>query len=73
MSPKTAAQPKTGKAKPEKNSSSAPALDPGTLVDALRLRDDHSMRLMLIQRPDLVHPVPTDMAKLAARAAQILL
>jgi hypothetical protein len=69
MSPKTAAQPKTGKAKPEKNSTSAPALDPGTLVDALRLRDDHSMRLMLIQRPDLVHPVPTDMAKLAARAA----
>jgi len=27
------------------------------------------MRLMLIQRPDLVHPVPTDIAKLAARAA----
>ncbi len=69
MSPKTAAQPKEGKAKPEKKTTKPEAIDPGTLVDALRLRDDHSMRLMLIQRPDLVHPVPTDIAKLAARAA----
>ena len=69
MSPKTAAQPKEGKAKPEKKTTKPEAIDPGTLVDALRQRDDHSMRLMLIQRPDLVHPVPTDIAKLAARAA----
>ena len=69
MSPKTAAQPKASKVKPDKKTSSPVAQDPGTLVDALRHRDDHSMRLMLIQRPDLVHPVPTDMAKLAARAA----
>ena len=69
MSPKNDAQPKSGKAQSEKNTSQPAALDPGTLVDALRKRDDHLMRLMLIQRPDLVHPVPTDIAKLAARAA----
>ncbi len=57
MSPKTAAQPKEGKAKPEKKTTKPEAIDPGTLVDALRLRDDHSMRLMLIQRPDLVHRI----------------
>jgi hypothetical protein len=69
MSPKTAAASKASKAKTEKLTSPDSFVDPGTLVDSLRLRDDYAMRLMLIQRPDLVHPVPTDMAKLAARAA----
>ena len=69
MSQKTAAAPKAAKSKPEKKTSKDSPVDPGTLVDALRQRDDFSLRLMLIQRPDLVHPVPTDMSKLAARAA----
>ena len=57
------------KSKSETKSAQASPKDPGTLVDFLRSRDDHAMRLMLIQRPDLVHPVPSDIAKLAARAA----
>ena len=69
MSQKTAAAPKAAKSKPEKKTSKDSPVEPGTLVDALRQRDDFSLRLMLIQRPDLVHPVPTDMSKLAARAA----
>ena len=69
MSPKTAASPKATKSKDDKKTSKVEAKDPGTLVDALRTQDEHHLRLMLIQRPDLVHPVPTDMAKLAARAA----
>jgi len=69
MSPKTAASPKASKSKEDKKTSKVEAKDPGTLVDALRTQDEHLLRLMLIQRPDLVHPVPTDMAKLAARAA----
>lgn len=69
MSPKTAASPKASKSKEDKKTSKVEAKDPGTLVDALRTQDEHLLRLMLIQRPDLVHPVPTDMSKLAARAA----
>ncbi|MGA0078169.1 MAG: helicase-associated domain-containing protein [Candidatus Nanopelagicales bacterium] len=43
--------------------------DPGSLVDWLKAQDDDSLRDLLVHRPDLVHPVPADMAKLAARAA----
>ena len=45
------------------------AEDPGSLVDWLKAQDDDSLRDLLVHRPDLVHPVPADMSKLAARAA----
>lgn len=43
--------------------------DPGALVDWFKSQDDDRLRDLLVHRPDLVHPVPADMAKLAARAA----
>ncbi|MEV5985935.1 helicase-associated domain-containing protein [Streptomyces sp. NPDC052051] len=46
----------------------APAA-PRSLAEALRARDDASLAALLRARPDLITPVPTDLAQLAARAA----
>ncbi|WP_436738246.1 helicase-associated domain-containing protein [Streptomyces sp. BBFR102] len=46
------------------------AADPGprSLAQALRERDDASLAALLRARPDLLHPVPTDVTQLATRA-----
>lgn len=46
------------------------AADPGprSLAQALRERDDASLGALLRSRPDLLHPVPTDVTQLATRA-----
>ena len=41
---------------------------PRSLADELRRRSDASLALLLELRPDLMHPVPADLAALAARA-----
>ncbi len=45
-----------------------PADAPRTLGDDLRARDDAALAALLRARPDLVHPVPTDLTGLAVRA-----
>ncbi|GAA3985258.1 helicase-associated domain-containing protein [Actinomadura viridis] len=40
-----------------------------TFADWLRARDDEALRALLSARPELVSPVPADLAALAARAA----
>lgn len=42
---------------------------PRSLADDLRNRSDAQLERMLNARPDLLHPVPADVAQLAARAA----
>ncbi len=42
---------------------------PLSFVDDLRHRDDAQLAEMLLLRPDLTHPLPVDIAALAARAA----
>ncbi|OIJ84906.1 helicase-associated domain-containing protein [Streptomyces colonosanans] len=42
---------------------------PRSLAESLRARDDASLSALLRARPDLITPVPTDLAQLAARAA----
>ncbi|MFD5185942.1 helicase-associated domain-containing protein [Streptomyces sp. NPDC058372] len=46
------------------------AAEPGprSLAQALRERDDASLAALLRSRPDLLHPVPTDVTQLATRA-----
>ncbi|HVQ86540.1 MAG TPA: hypothetical protein VMT88_00005, partial [Actinomycetes bacterium] len=39
-----------------------------SLADDLRHRDDDSLALLLIRRPDLSHPLPSDLGQLAARS-----
>lgn len=39
-----------------------------SLADALRAAPDEVLEALLLARPDLTHPVPTDLAQLAARA-----
>jgi hypothetical protein len=41
---------------------------PRSLAEALRVRDDASLSALLRSRPDLITPVPTDLAQLATRA-----
>ena len=41
---------------------------PRSLADALRAFDDDRLAALLRRRPDLMHPVPSDMTALAARA-----
>lgn len=41
---------------------------PRSLADALRTFDDEQLGALLRRRPDLMHPVPSDMTALAARA-----
>ena len=41
---------------------------PRSLADALRAFDDDRLAALLCRRPDLMHPVPSDMTALAARA-----
>jgi hypothetical protein len=42
---------------------------PRSLADDLRARDDAALQALLAARPDLLNPVPADLAALAARAA----
>lgn len=42
---------------------------PRSLADDLRTRSDADLEALLSSRPDLLHPVPADVAQLAARAA----
>ncbi|HET7901956.1 MAG TPA: helicase C-terminal domain-containing protein [Candidatus Nanopelagicales bacterium] len=44
------------------------AARPRSLADDLRARSDDDLRALLAARPDLVHPVPADLAALATRA-----
>ena len=48
----------------------SPASDgrPRSLADDLRARDDAALAALLRARPDLLNPVPSDVAALAARA-----
>ncbi|MGW4569125.1 helicase-associated domain-containing protein, partial [Streptomyces sp. NPDC004561] len=41
---------------------------PRSLAEALRVRDDASLAVLLRSRPDLITPVPTDLTQLATRA-----
>ena len=41
---------------------------PRSLADDLRARSDEQLQALLSARPDLVHPVPTDITQLAVRA-----
>ena len=41
---------------------------PRSLAEDLRARDDDALAALLAARPDLVHPVPADLAALATRA-----
>jgi hypothetical protein len=41
---------------------------PRSLADDLRARDDEQLAMLVQARPDLVHPVPADLAALAQRA-----
>lgn len=41
---------------------------PRSLADDLRLRDDDALAALLRRRPDLVHPVPSDITTLTTRA-----
>ncbi len=43
-------------------------VSPRSLADDLRRRDDDVLARMLARRPDLVHPVPSDMTALTTRA-----
>lgn len=45
-----------------------PATPPRSLADDLRARDDQALAALVAARPDLVHPVPADIAALATRA-----
>lgn len=47
----------------------APKQRARSLADDLRARDDAALRTLLAARPDLLNPVPSDIASLAARAA----
>ena len=47
---------------------SSQATRPRSLADALRAFSDDQLAVMLAGRPDLLHPVPTDMTALASRA-----
>ncbi|GHH30737.1 helicase-associated domain-containing protein [Streptomyces lanatus] len=47
---------------------SDPATPPRSLAEALRVRDDASLAVLLRSRPDLITPVPTDLTQLATRA-----
>ncbi|MFF5478948.1 helicase-associated domain-containing protein [Streptomyces sp. NPDC012935] len=47
---------------------SDPAAPPRSLAEALRVRDDASLAVLLRSRPDLITPVPTDLTQLATRA-----
>jgi len=40
-----------------------------SLADDLRSRSDEQLHALFIQRPDLMHPVPSDLSQLATRAA----
>lgn len=41
---------------------------PRSLADDLRMRSQEQLESLLSQRPDLLHPVPTDLGQLATRA-----
>ena len=41
---------------------------PRSLADDLRQRSDEQLELLFATRPDLLHPVPTDLSQLAVRA-----
>ena len=41
---------------------------PRSLADDLRQRSDESLEVLFTTRPDLLHPVPTDLGQLAVRA-----
>lgn len=41
---------------------------PRSLADDIRMRSDEALETLLSARPDLVHPVPTDITQLAVRA-----
>ena len=41
---------------------------PRSLADDIRMRSDQALESLLSARPDLVHPVPTDITQLAVRA-----
>ncbi len=45
-----------------------PARAPRSLADDLRARDDAALARLVAARPDLIHPVPADLAALAQRA-----
>lgn len=48
---------------------SRPHARPRSLADDLRARDGQALAALLTARPDLIHPMPADLASLAARAA----
>lgn len=50
------------------SSSSSTKSRPRSLADDLRARSDDQLQELLAARPDLVHPVPTDITQLAVRA-----
>lgn len=43
-------------------------VSPRSLADALRQRDDSALAALLHRRPDLLHPIPSDITNLAARS-----
>ncbi len=43
-------------------------MSPRSLADALRQRDDLALAALLHRRPDLLHPIPSDITNLAARS-----
>ncbi len=43
-------------------------VSPRSLADALRQRDDLALAALLTRRPDLLHPIPSDITALAARS-----
>ncbi len=49
--------------------STAPSAQPKTLAEDLRGRSDDHIAALLRSRPDLLHPVPSDMRALTTRAA----
>lgn len=49
--------------------SRAPAPRPSSLADDLRARSDTQLAALLLARPDLARPAPTDLTTLAARAS----
>lgn len=51
------------------SASTAASSRPRSLADDLRARTDKELEIILSGRPDLLHPVPADVAQLAARAA----